>query len=119
LEVVLLHYREHPGQTTWRYLEQRILSEMGALAGADCRMTGRDDCGNGAAPVDHAQLLAMGWTSHTIRNGLLGRALGAAKDALAAGNREAAREAVELAMRQNPAPRTRVHLNLLMLRSRF
>src|SRR4051794_24616628 len=34
---VLLEYREHAGQATWRGLEQRILSEMAALAASRCR----------------------------------------------------------------------------------
>lgn len=111
----LLDYREHEGQSTWRGLEQRMLSEMGALAAADRRQAGRPDLGDEPEPVDRARLLRMGMTADEVAAGVIGRALGAAKDARAAGQRRAMRQAAMLGLRQKGlAPRTRAHFALLL-----
>ena len=118
LDQVLLDYREHPGQSTVLGLEQRILSEMGALAAARRRATGHADGADGSAPVDRALLRAMGLSDQAIGDGILARALGAVKEASAAGHREAARAAVSLALHQPTLrPRTRAHLWLLRVRA--
>jgi glycosyltransferase involved in cell wall biosynthesis len=114
---VLLDYREHAGQSAWRRLEQRILSEMGALAAADCRQVGRPDEGDNPAPIDRDRLLRMRMTPEEIDAGMIGRALGAAKDAASAGQARAMREAAMLGLRQpGLPPRTRAHLAMLWTR---
>ena len=118
LDQVLLDYREHPGQSTVRGLEQRILSEMGAQAAASRRAAGVADGADSAAPVDRPLLRAMGLTEQAISDGILARALGAATVAMAAGHRAAARTAISLALRQRTLrPRTRAHLWLLRARA--
>jgi hypothetical protein len=116
----LLDYREHSGQSAWRDLEQRILSELGALAAARCRAAGSADQGDDPAPIDRARLRQMGLQQAEIGAGLVARALGAAKDARAAGQWRAMRVAARLGLRE-PAPllRTRVHLRLLALEARL
>jgi hypothetical protein len=114
LPEVLLDYREHPGQSAWRNLEQRILSEMGALAAHACRESGLPDGGEGDAPIDRARLRQMGMTEEAIRAGVIGRALGSAKNARAAGFPAAMRAAAQLGLRQPGLQvRTRVHFLLL------
>ena len=114
LPEALLDYREHPGQSAWRNLQQRIFSEMGALAAQARRKSGLPDCGDGAAPIDRARLRQMGMTEAAIRAGVISRALGSAKDARAAGFPDAMRAAVQLGLRQpGLLVRTRVHFLLL------
>jgi hypothetical protein len=114
VQEVLLDYREHQGQATWHGLEQRILSEMGALAAARCRDAGRRDHGDGPAPIGRDRLLRMNMTDAEIDAGIIARALGAAKDARAAGHRRATLAAARLGLRQRCLPpRTRLHLLLL------
>ncbi len=114
LPEVLLDYREHPGQAAWRNLQQRIVSEMGAIAAHACRQSGRPDHGDGDAPIDRARLRQMGMTEEAIRAGVIARALGSAIDARAAGFPAAMRAAVELGLRQpGLLVRTRLHFLLL------
>jgi len=111
---VLLDYREHAGQSAWRDLEQRILSEMGAQAAAACRAAGRDDQGDGTAPIDRGGLLRMGMSGQAIAAGIVARALGAAKAARAARQAAPLRAAVRLGLRQpGSRVRTRIHFVLL------
>ena len=118
LSEVLLDYREHGGQSAWRGLEQRILSEMGALAAADRRQAGRPDLGGAATPIDRARLLQMGLTADEIAAGVIGRSMGAALDARAAGQWRAMRQAARLGLQQPAlAPRTRSHFGLLWLQA--
>ncbi len=109
---VLLDYREHPGQSAWRDLEQRILSEMGAQAAACCRAAGRPDRADDPAPIDRARLGRMGLSEQEIAAGVIARALGAAKDARAAGR--SAEAAARLGLQQ-PGLRLRTRLHLLLL----
>ncbi len=115
---VLLDYREHPGQSAWRSLEQRILSEMGAQAAAACRAAGRPDWGGDPSPIDRDRLRRMGLTDPEIAAGVVARALGAAKDARAAGHSPAAAAALGL---QQPGLRlrTRLHFRLLSVAGRM
>jgi glycosyltransferase involved in cell wall biosynthesis len=113
----LLDYREHPGQSEWAALEQRILSEMGALAAAARRAAGQPDGVDGSRPVDNALLRRLGMDEHAIASGIVARAMGAAIDALHAGRGAAAREAVSLALRQ-PGLRARTRAHLWLLRAR-
>ena len=115
---VLLDYREHAGQSAWRGLKQRMLSEMGALAAHRRRLAGQDDLGHGEAPIDSARLREMGMTDQEIGAGLIARSVGAAKDARSAGQRRAMRQAARLGLAQ-PAlrSRTRVHLAMLWAQS--
>ena len=115
---VLLDYREHAGQSAWRDLEQRMLSEMGSLAAQDRRQVGRPDLGDDKAPIDRARLRLMGMTDEEVAAGLVARALGAAKDARAAGQASAMRRAALLGLRQEGAIlRTRAHFALLWAQS--
>ncbi|MFT8242525.1 glycosyltransferase [Roseomonas sp. BN140053] len=113
----LLDYREHAGQSAWQALEQRALSEMGALAAAARRRAGGADGADGPGPVDRALLRRLGVTAEAIRDGLLARALGTAKDALRAEQFAAARAAVALGLQQ-PGLRARTRLHLWVLRLR-
>ena len=116
---VLLDYREHAGQSAWRDLEQRVLSEMGVQAAASCRRAGRPDWGEGEAPIDRARLRRMGLGEGEIAAGIVARALGAAKDARAAGNPAAMRVAARLGLRQPGVRlRTRVHFAALLAQAR-
>ncbi|WP_431281165.1 glycosyltransferase family 2 protein [Humitalea sp. 24SJ18S-53] len=114
----LLDYREHPGQAAWRQVAQRAMSEMAALAAAERRRGGAPDGADGPAPADRALLRELGLTEVAIDAGILGRALGSAKDALAARQRAAARGFIAVALRQpGLRPRTRLHLWLLRLQA--
>lgn len=118
LPETLLDYREHAGQATWAGLEQRILSELGARAAARARRAGLPDPTGDAARVDRAWLRTAGVTEQEIAAAMIAGALGAAKDALAAGQGAAARAAVGLLRRQRRLrPRTRAHALLLQARS--
>lgn len=115
---VLLDYREHGGQTAWREIEHRVFAELGARAAARARRAGRPDPADGAVAIDRAWLRDAGVEEAEIVATLTSRALGTAKDALAAGQGRAARAALRL-LRAQPGlrPRTRVHAALLFLRS--
>ncbi|WP_426958167.1 glycosyltransferase family 2 protein [Muricoccus radiodurans] len=114
----LLDYREHAAQSAWKSIEQRATSEMAALAAAALRRSGLPDGADGPEPADRAMLHRLGLDDAAIEAGLLGRALGAAKDALAAGQGAAARTFIGYALtRPGLRPRTRVHLWLLRLRA--
>ncbi|MBV9784206.1 MAG: glycosyltransferase [Acidisphaera sp.] len=113
----LLDYRRHPGQCTWHGLEQRILSELAALAAARCRRSGLADPADGIDLPTADFLLGLGMTQACLRSEITGRALGAARDAMAAGNRTAAEAALTLARRQGGA-RLRTRLGRLLLRGR-
>ncbi len=118
LEAVLLDYRDHAGQSAWRAIEQRMLSEMGALAAAARRAEGEPDGLDDAGPIDRGRLRTLGMSEAAISEGFIARALGTAKDALKAGRCETVRAAVDLALRQPTLrPRTRLHLWLLRLRA--
>lgn len=118
LPEVLINYREHDGQTAWREIEHRVLAEIGARAAARARRAGRPDPAEGAAAIDRAWLRAAGVEEAEIVATLASRALGTAKDALAAGQGGAARAALRL-LRAQPGlrARTRIHAALLFARS--
>lgn len=115
---VLLDYREHAGQAAWREVEHRVLAELGARAAARARRAGLADPADHAAAIDRAWLRAAGVEDAEIVATLTSRALGTAKDALAAGEGRAARAALRL-LRAQPGlrARTRIHAALLWLRS--
>ncbi|CAH0286238.1 glycosyltransferase [Roseomonas sp. CECT 9278] len=115
---VLLDYREHAGQAAWREVEHRVLAELGARAAARARRAGRPDPATGASVIDRAWLRAAGVEDAEVVATLMSRALGTAKDALAAGEGAAARAALRL-LRAQPGlrVRTRIHAALLFLRS--
>ncbi len=108
---IVLDYREHPGQSAWTDLEQRILSELGALAAAGYRArTGEPDGMDGPAPVDHDALLRLGLGPAEISDGIIARAMGAARLARAGGHMAAAHAALHLVLRQPTLRwRTRIH----------
>jgi glycosyltransferase involved in cell wall biosynthesis len=114
----LLDYRIHPAQSAWRDVEQRAVSEVAALAAASRRREGLPDGADGEAPADRALLRRLGVAEADIAAGVLGRALGSAKEALSRGQGVAARGFVAVALRQPGLhPRTRLHLHLLRLRA--
>jgi len=114
----LLLYREHAGQLTWRDPEQRILSELAALAAGARRRVGGKDAADGVEPVTRTFLRDAGLTDADIAMQVRARAIGSAIDALAAGHNRAARQALTVARRQGPMPtRSRVKASLLWVRS--
>ena len=109
LDRPLLDYREHGGQSTWRDLEQRILSELAALAAADRRRAGLPDK-VGEVLVTRATLRGLGVGEAAVSDGIIGRALGTAIEARVAGHRTATRAALALLLRQPTLKlRTRLH----------
>lgn len=119
LPEILFDHRLHAGQSTRRGLEQRILSELAVHAAAARRRTGAPDGLDGAAPVDRATLAELGLPAEAVGRGVLARALGAAIEAVAQGEPEAARAAIALARREPMGARTRLHLAWLALRARL
>ena len=120
LDEVLLRYRRHTGQVSVRGVEQRILSELGAAAAARARRAGRGDPadGMGEGLADRGLLRRAGMADAEIDAAILGRAMGAAHDARAAGDRAALRSALGLALRQRGLrARTRLHAKWMLLRS--
>lgn len=114
----LLRYREHPGQTAWVALEQRILAELGAKIAALARRAGLPDPAEGAETIDRPLLLKMGVQKSDIAEFTIRRAVEAAKHALGAGHADTARAALRLLWAQpNLKLRTRVHSALLLGRS--
>jgi glycosyltransferase involved in cell wall biosynthesis len=116
----LLDYREHEGQSAWRDLEQRALSELGALAAAEHRRAGSSDPTDYATLIDRDFLRHIGITEAAIIGRVVACALGAAQQAIAAGQFGPARAALDLLLSQHSlSPRTRLHGWLLLLRSRI
>jgi len=114
----LLLYREHAGQVTWRNPEQRILSELGALAAAAQRRAGKADGAASVELVTRTFLRDTGLSDADIAREVRARAIGAGIDALASGHGRAARQALAVARRQGPMrARTRVKTCLLWLRA--
>ncbi len=89
----------------WRALEQRILSEMGAVAAHDRRQIGRPDHGEQALPLDRALLHRMGMAADEITQAVVLRALSAALAAGTAGEWRAMREAARLGLNQEGLPK--------------
>jgi hypothetical protein len=117
LDEVLLHYRDHAGQATWRDIEQRILTELGAQAAARHRRAGRPDPAAGLDCVTREFLRKAGVAEATLEAALIGHGLGAAQDAVQAGQRRAARAALALVRRQ-PSLRFRTRLHCWLMRAR-
>ncbi len=117
LAAPLVDYREHAGQVTWSALEQRILSELGALAAARWRRAGRTEPAMTRA-IDAALLRDLGVGDDETAAALIGGALGAAREALARGQNQAVRAALAL-LRSQPGlkSRTRLHAAWLGLRA--
>jgi len=98
----LLLYRLHGSQVSWRRIEQRILSELGAVACAHARQLGRPDGGDGDVPIDRPRLLSMGFAEGELSAEIAKRAAGSAYDGVRFGQLASAREALTLAWRQRP-----------------
>ncbi len=102
----------------WGVLEQRILSEMGAVAAHDRRQAGRPDHGEWMSPLDRSVLYRMGLVDEEITRGVLTRAMAAATAAGAAGRWREMREAARLGLQQEGLPsRAKAQLLGLWLRS--
>ena len=82
LDEVLLRYRVHRGQSTWKSHEQRILSELAALACARTRRAGRVAPVLPEGAVDRAFLATVGLSGSDLARAVAGRALGAAEDGM-------------------------------------
>ncbi len=85
----------------WRVLEQRILSEMAAMAAHDRRQAGRPDHGERAAAADRPLLHKMGLVDDEITRAMIARALGLAVTAGSMGRWRAMREAARLGLQQD------------------
>lgn len=85
----------------WQALEQKILSEMGAIAARDRRQIGRPDHGDQRLPLDRGLLYRMGMAEDEIAQGIIARALSAAIASGLAGEWRAMREAARLGLRQD------------------
>jgi hypothetical protein len=113
----LLSYRQHAAQSSWQDVEQRALSELGALVVAQ-RRAGAEDPATHVPLVTRAFLHAIGVADDAITRHITMRAMDAAKEAIAAGHLVSARETIGLLLRQPGLhPRTRLHAWLLRLRS--
>ncbi len=114
----LLSYRSHQGQSYWQNLEQQALSELGALELAARRRSGNTDTAGRIPLVTRIFLREIGVPDATIKQHITFRAMDAAKEAIAAGHRASAREAIRLLLRQpGLRPRTRLHGWWLRLRA--
>jgi Glycosyl transferase family 2 len=114
----LLDYREHGLQASLRGLEQRIVAEFAAQVAARARRRGEADPAIGAALVNREWLAASGVAKDDIRDRLVAGALGAAVHAVRAGQKAAAKEALELLYAQRHLhPRTRLHALVLHART--
>jgi hypothetical protein len=117
LPTPLLDYRDHPGQASWRCIEQRILSELAALACARARRAGRPDP-DPRTVVCGSHLHAMGMDGPSLARETARRAIGAVRDAMASGHQEAGAAALQLAWRQR-ALSWRLELRRLEVTGRF
>ncbi len=114
----LLTYRQHTAQSEWQDVEQRALSELGALVVAAQRRAGADDPAGSVRLITHAFLREIGVSEAAIAQRIAARAMDAAKEAIAAGHQASARAAIGLLLRQPGLhPRTRLHGWLLRLRA--
>lgn len=114
----LLDYRQHAVQSYWQDLEQRALSELGALVVAGQRRAGEDDPAGRAPLITRAFLQEIGVPGTAIAQHIAARAMDAANEAIAARHWGAARAAIGVLLRQpGLGPRTRVHAWLLWLRA--
>ena len=115
---VLLLYRMHDDQVTWARAEQRIMSELAAVACATRRRSGLDDgVADQTAAIDRAMLIEMGIPPAEIDRQLRQRTLGTAIDALRYGRYRSARSALALALQQPELPlKMRLRGWLLMAR---
>ena len=115
VEEPLLLYREHPGQLTWRNLEQRILSELGAHVSARHRRRGQPDPAERTALISVDVLRELGMTDADIRAQIVRRALNATREARRAGHWNAAFAAFALARQQGALPwRSTIHFLLAL-----
>jgi glycosyltransferase involved in cell wall biosynthesis len=96
----LLKYRVHPGQTTWRSHEQRIVSELAALACARARRAGRPEPQLPKGPVDRPFLLSTGLTLDQLAQEIAQRSLAAARGAASLDLPASALQALALALIQ-------------------
>ena len=114
----LLDYREHAGQSAWTDLEQRVFSELAAMAAAERRRAGWPDETDWPGVANLGLLERLGVGAQEIDTRMIGAALGATLDALSAGHPTAAREFARIALsRPNLRLRTRLHLWLLLVRA--
>ena len=102
---VLVEFPVSEAVLGWRALEQKILSEMGAVAARDRRQVGRPDHGEQQLPLDRLLLHRMGMAEEEIARGIIDRALSTAIAAGGAGEWRAMREAARLGLRQDGLPK--------------
>ena len=114
----LLRYRVHEGQVTWMRIEQRILSELAAVAAATNRRAGKGDLTDDITAIDRRAVLNLGVASAEIDRQLQLRSIGTAVDALRLRQYESARMALALALCQPGLP-LRMKLHCWLLRARL
>ncbi|CAN5189729.1 hypothetical protein BH10PSE11_BH10PSE11_07990 [soil metagenome] len=115
LKEPLLRYRVHEEQVTWAGFEQRMLSELCAVALAKRRRAGQPDDIDDSSPIDRDVLKELGITDEDVSRKILYGALGAATSALRLGQYRGARTALDLLARRRPMP-FRIWLRSLALR---
>jgi glycosyltransferase involved in cell wall biosynthesis len=103
LPEVMLAYRLHGGQATWRALEPRILAELAAFGCAARRRAGAPDPAAGVAVIDRALLARILPPGTDLDAAIAARALAAARAAAAVGQGRAAWAGLRLAARQRQA----------------
>ncbi len=117
LSTPLLDYRDHHAQVSWRHIEQRILSELAALACARARRAGQTDPAPNSV-VTISDLYAMGMDRPSVARETARRAIGAVREAMVSGHREAGAAALRLAWGQKRLP-WRMGLRRLEMTGRF
>jgi glycosyltransferase involved in cell wall biosynthesis len=114
----LLCYRQHAGQSAWQALEQRAMSELGAVVAAEHRRAGKSDPAADVKLVSRRFLEEIGVPASVISRQVTIRAMDAAREAIAAGHSASARAAIGLLLRQPDLHLlTRLHAWLLRLRA--
>ncbi|MDR3466436.1 MAG: glycosyltransferase [Xanthobacteraceae bacterium] len=102
---VLLLYRMHDEQVTWARTEQRILSELAAVACATRRRSGLGDVvSDQTTAIDRALLIGIGIPEAEIDRQLRQRLVGTAIDAARYGRTRSARAALALALQRPDLP---------------
>jgi len=112
-----LRYRQHPGQLEWRDVELRALSMLGVRASARRRQAGLPDPAERFHQVTREYLHQVGMDDRSISEGVTSWAIAAAAIALAAGQRQAARNALAVA-EQQPYLRISARLRCYLIRAR-
>ena len=118
LDECLLDYRIHEAQVTWGSLEQRILSELGAVAAAKRRQAGLPDLIAAGTVMDRTAVIELGVPSEVIKDQILLRTYGAAVNAMRLRQYLSARRALDVLRRQPSVP-VRMHIRCGILEAQL